>query len=123
MLYIRVMPTPEPSAFAAEWIEAWNRRDAEAVLRSYADDVVFTSPTAARVVPESGGTIAGKSALRAYWAAALASNPDLHFTLEGVYAGISTLALHYRTQHGALVIEVLTFADGLITVGHATHAA
>jgi hypothetical protein len=114
------MGTPEPHGFAQEWVAAWNRRDVEAVLRHYADDVVFTSPTALRVVPESGGRVGGKAALRAYWTRALAGNPDLHFTLLGVYQGVDTVALHYR-QAGGEVSEVLTFRDGLVHVGHATH--
>ncbi|HSH61969.1 MAG TPA: nuclear transport factor 2 family protein [Acidimicrobiales bacterium] len=36
----------EPVEFADEWISAWNTRDVEAVLVHYADDVLFTSPTA-----------------------------------------------------------------------------
>jgi len=48
--------TPEPGEFAERWIAAWNARDIEAVLTDYSDDVVFTSPTAARFIPESGGT-------------------------------------------------------------------
>lgn len=112
---------PNPVVFGESWIRAWNARDIEAVLAHYADDIVFTSPTALRVVPESGGVIEGKAALRSYWTVALGRNPDLHFTLVEVYAGIDTVALHYRNQRGALVDEVLTFRDGLIAVGHAMH--
>lgn len=112
---------PEPVRFAANWIHAWNARDVEGVLTHYADDVVFTSPTAMRVVPESGGTVRGKDALRSYWALALEGNPALHFELVGVYAGVDTVVLHYKNQLGALVNEVLTFRDGLVAVGHATH--
>lgn len=115
------MTLPDPATFAGEWIAAWNRRDIEAVLKWYANDVTFTSPTAVRVVPASGGTVVGKAALRDYWTAAMAQNPGLRFTLEGVYAGVSTVALHYRNQHDQLVVEVLTFDDGLVKVGHATH--
>ena len=39
----------------------------------------------------------------------------------GVYAGVDTIVLHYQNQLGGLVNEVLTFRDGLVTVGHATH--
>jgi ketosteroid isomerase-like protein len=113
--------SPEPSAFAARWIDAWNARDIEAVLAHYADDVVFTSPTALRFIPHSGGSVYGKDALRSYWTAALKANPDLHFELVSVYAGIDTLVLHYRNQLGGLVNEVLTFRDGLVAIGHATH--
>jgi len=112
---------PDAVEFAEAWIAAWNARDVEAVLEHYASDVVFTSPTAARVVPESGGVINGKPALRSYWQRALESNTDLHFTLVGVYVGIATIALHYENQHGSLVNEVMTFSEGLIVVGHATH--
>jgi hypothetical protein len=48
-------------------------------------------------------------------------NPDLHFELLAVYAGIDSIALHYRNQLGGLIVEVLTFRDGLVAVGHATH--
>lgn len=112
---------PEPAAFAAQWISHWNARNAEAVLAQCADDIVFTSPTALRVAPQSGGTLRGKAALRRYWTLALAGNPNLHFELVGVYAGINTLVLHYRNQLGGLVSEVLVFRDGLVVEGHATH--
>ena len=115
------MSAPEPAKFADRWIGAWNARDLEAVLTDYADDVVFTSPTAVRFAPESEGTIRGKHALRRYWTVALQGNPDLRFELLDVYAGIDTVVLHYRNQVGGLVNEVLTFRDGLIAVGHATN--
>lgn len=56
-----------------------------------------------------------------YWTRALQGNPNLHFALVGVYVGVDTLVLHYQTQLGALVNEVLTFRNGLVAVGHATH--
>ena len=57
--------------------------------------------------------VRGKQALRAYWTAALPLVPDLHFTVERVYAGVSVLVISYRNQAGGLVDEVLVFADGL----------
>jgi ketosteroid isomerase-like protein len=115
------MTTSEAAVFAAQWIEAWNARDVEAVLEHYAEDVVFTSPTAARFVPESGGTVRGKDALRSYWTLALRGNPDLRFELIDVYVGVETVVLHYRNQLGGRIAEVLTFRDDLVAVGHATH--
>lgn len=58
-------------AFAHDWASSWNSHDLPAVLAHFADDVVFTSPVAARVIPESDGVIRGKAALTAYWAEAL----------------------------------------------------
>lgn len=115
------MSVPGPVGFADQWVDAWNARDIEAVLVHYADNVRFTSPTAMRFAPRSGGTVRGKGALRRYWTVALEDNPDLNFELIGVYAGIDTIVLHYRNQLGSLINEVLTFRNGLVSVGHATH--
>jgi ketosteroid isomerase-like protein len=35
--------------FAREWEAAWNRRDVEAVLSHFHEDVVFTSPVAKQI--------------------------------------------------------------------------
>lgn len=116
------MATPDPKHYADQWVRAWNAHDVEAVLAHFNDDVLFTSPVAARVVPESGGVVRGKSALRDYWAAALAQLPNLKFEVIGVYRGESTLVINYRNHRGELVNEVLTFdAGGMVREGHGTY--
>ena len=116
------MPTPDPKSYADQWVRAWNAHDVEAVLELFHDDVLFTSLVAARVVPESGGAVRGKAALREYWTTALANQPDLQFGVVGVYRGESTLVINYRNHRGELVNEVLTFdSDGLVCEGHGTY--
>lgn len=115
------MPTPDPRQFAQQWVQAWNAHDIEAVLAHFHDDVLFTSPVAARVLPETRGVVRGKGALRTYWSAALPQIPDLHFEIVGVYAGESTLVLQYRNQAGGLVNEVLIFDGDLVREGHGTY--
>ncbi|ORB66790.1 nuclear transport factor 2 family protein [Mycolicibacterium tusciae] len=116
------MPTPDAKTFSQSWVDAWNAHDIEAVLEHFRDDVAFTSPVAARVLPETGGVVAGKDALRHYWTSALKSLPDLHFGIVGVYRGESTLVINYRNHLGGLVNEVLTFDnDGLVREGHGTY--
>jgi ketosteroid isomerase-like protein len=116
------MPTPEPNSYADQWVRAWNAHDIEAVLGHFSDDVVFTSPVAARVVPESGGVVGGEAALRDYWTTALSQQANLHFELIGVYSGESTLVINYRNHRDQLVNEVLTFdGDGLVREGHGTY--
>ena len=66
--------------FAAQWAESWNRRDVEAVLEDFHDDVVFTSPTALAVVGTP--SVRGKVALRAYWNTALARIGSLRFVVD-----------------------------------------
>jgi len=113
--------TPEPGAFADEWLRAWNRHDVDAVLGHFHDNVVFSSPVAARVMPQSGGLVRGKAALREYWSAALQMMPDLHFELIGVYQGESVLVINYRNQSGGLVNEVLEFDGALVRRGYGTY--
>jgi ketosteroid isomerase-like protein len=118
------MPTPDPKPYAEAWVRAWNGHDVEAVLDHFRDDVVFTSPVAARLLPDSGGVVRGKAALRGYWTTALAKQPDLHFEMIGVYEGESTLVMNYRNHRGQLVNEVLTFdGDGVVREGHGTYLA
>jgi ketosteroid isomerase-like protein len=117
------MTTLDPAAFAAGWVADWNAHDLDRVLRHYAQDVVFRSPVAARVRPESGGVLHGKEALADYWAAALPLNPDLHFTLEETFASVGGLTILYRNQRGQQVAETLVFdAEGLVVFGLAAYA-
>jgi hypothetical protein len=115
------MPSPDPQKFADEWVRAWNDHDVEAVLAHFHDDVFFTSPIAAQVLPETGGVVHGKEALRHYWTTALARHPDLHFDVIGVYRGESTIVINYSNHLGGLVNEVLTFDGDLVRVGHGTY--
>lgn len=115
------MSTPDPQDFARVWADAWNRHDVDGVLRHFHPDVLFTSPMAARILPETAGVVRGKEALRRYWTTALASLPDLRFEVVGVYQGQSTLVINYRNQYGGLVNEVLVFQDDLVREGHGTY--
>jgi ketosteroid isomerase-like protein len=108
-------------AFSQQWVQAWNARDVEAVLRDFHDDVVFTSPVAAKLFPETSGVIRGKPELRRYWTTAVQRIPDLHFAVEGVYQGVDTLVICYRNQNDGLVNEVLRFSDNLVIEGHGTY--
>jgi ketosteroid isomerase-like protein len=115
------MTTPDPTAFADAWVDAWNAHDVEAVLAHFHDDVVFSSPVAARMLPETGGVVRGKQALRDYWTHALGVLPDLHFDVVGVYRGQSSVVINYRNHQGGLVNEVLHFDGDLVIAGHGTY--
>lgn len=111
----------DAAAFSKRWAQHWNAHDVDAVLGDFHDDVVFTSPVAAELLPETQGVVRGKAALRRYWVAALERIPDLRFTVEGVYQGVNTIVITYRSQNDNLVNEVLTFEDGVVVEGHGTY--
>jgi hypothetical protein len=106
--------------FVDEWVTEWNAHNLEGLLSHYRDDVVFTSPVAIAVIG-GDGVIRGKAALRDYWAAGLPRIPDLRFEVVAYYVGVDTLVVNYRNQRGGLVCEVLTFVDGLVSIGHGTY--
>ncbi len=111
----------DPGAFVADWLQGWNTHALERVLAHFHDDVTFTSPVAATVLPGSGGVLHGKPALREYWTKGLELIPDLHFTVEATYVGVTALVIGYRNQRGVLVEEVLVFDGDLIRTGHGTY--
>jgi ketosteroid isomerase-like protein len=108
-------------AFSKQWVKAWNAHDVEAVLEHFHDDVVFTSPVAAKILPETAGVVRGKPALRRYWTQALQRIPNLRFVVEGVYRGIDTIVIVYRNQDDGLVSEVLRFSGDAVIEGHGVY--
>jgi ketosteroid isomerase-like protein len=111
--------------FVAGWIDAWNRRDVEAVLEHFANDVEFVSPTAASVV--GNPLVTGKDALRAYWVSALERIGNLKFTLDRAPYDVDrreVSIVYSREIDGARdrACELLTFdAAGLVIRGEVMH--
>ncbi|HEY7630578.1 MAG TPA: nuclear transport factor 2 family protein [Thermoleophilaceae bacterium] len=115
------MDQDEAANFAQRWQAAWNAHDLDALLAHFSDDVIFRSPVAAQLLPDCDGVIRGKEALREYWSKALELLPQLHFEVEGVYAGLDTVVINYRNHMGNRVCEVLTFDGPLAVAGQATY--
>ena len=115
-------PTNDPHGFARSWIDAWNAHDLDAVLAHYSDDFEFSSPLISQFAGEASGRLRGKAAVRAYWSAALARVPDLHFELVDVLTGVDGLLILYRGHRG-LSAEVFEFdANGQVRRGQALYA-
>lgn len=111
----------DPAAFARRWNDAWNAHDLDAVLDLFHDEVTFTSPLAARLLPESGGVVRGKDTLRLYWSTALAQRPELQFELTGLQAGVDTVLILFRHPGGPERVDVLRLRDGKVFEGHGTY--
>lgn len=114
--------TPEHAAeFAREWIASWNAHDLDRILSHYTDDFEMSSPFIVRIMNEPSGTLTGKERIRAYWQAALARNPGLHFTLIAVHTGANSVSIHYTHQTGLQVTEVFFLNEHGLVYRAAAH--
>jgi len=93
--------------FAAEWVAAWNSGDLERILSHYVDDFEMRSPLIAERGFSPTGVLRGKAAIRPYWGAGLTAKPPIKFELIDAYAGVNTIAIHYRSVARKLVVEVI----------------
>ena len=107
--------------FAREWIDSWNARDLDRILSHYTDDFQMRSPYIVQFMGEPSGTLKGKDRVGAYWRAALERLPDLRFELTEVYAGVDSVAIHYRAARGKIAIEVLFFDENRKVIRAAAH--
>ena len=100
---------------AQNWVDAWNKRDLDAVMTHYADDVSVCSPLVKRRLNNSDGWLHGKSALRDYFVVGM-GNPDLQFTLKSVHVGVQSMSMVYARENGIQVVDTMELnADGLTT--------
>ena len=109
------MDAPHADAFATGWVQAWNRRDLEAVLAHYAEDVQFQSPLVVRLLGDPHGTIHGKEELRSYFKKAFAAYPgELQIALLGAYHGLQSRLIHFEAR-GRRAVEVMELdAEGKV---------
>ena len=117
------MTQADAHTFAELWIANWNRKDVEAVLAHFSDDVVFTSARAETIVGSS--RLEGKAKLREYWTRALARIQTLHFRLDYVISEGDRVSIVYTSEIDGKRLratELLVFApEGSIREGEAMY--
>lgn len=96
--------------FAHEWIEAWNAHDLKRVLSHYSDDFEMQSPLIIQRKFDPSGILKGKEKIGEYWAVALKSYPDLHFTLTELLIGANSIVILYKNHRNITVAEEITFS-------------
>ena len=80
-------------------------------MAHYEDETGLTSPAAAQLLGEAGGRVAGKARLRAYFQRGLEAYPELHFHLEDVLWGVSSVVLYYANQKGTHTAEFMELSE------------
>lgn len=93
--------------FAVEWVESWNNHDLSWILSHYTYDFEMNSPLIVEIAGVSSGSLIGKVAIATYWQTAFQKVPDLHFKLIGIYVGVSSIVIHYRSSMNRSVAEVM----------------
>jgi len=93
--------------FANHWIAAWNSHDLDMILSHYEDQIVLVSPVAAQLLGDPAGKVQGIANLRAYFQRGLEAFPQLHFHLEDVLWGISSVVLYYTNQKATKSAEFM----------------
>lgn len=106
------MTRDEAWTLANHWVAAWNAHDLDQIMNHYENEVVLTSPVAARLLELADGRVIGKANLRAYFERGLRAFPDLIFHLEDVLWGLNSVVLYYTNQRGTRTAEVMELGDG-----------
>jgi len=103
------------TAFARDWVQAWNDHDLDSILSHYAEDVVFHSPRIRVVTGLDVDSLSGKTALRDYWSKALERLRDLFFEIDQVLPGSDALTILYTNERSQYVAETFVFgSDGKV---------
>jgi len=104
----------EPSKItphATSWIAAWNRRDLDAILDHYAEEIVFQADTVASRWGRPDGVLRGKAELREHFKRGLELAGDLRFELEEVFTCPGDYAVLYRRKNGNRVIDTVVLDE------------
>jgi len=109
---------------ANHWAAAWNAHDLDLIMAHYDDAIELTSPAAAKLLDAPGGKVIGKANLREYFRRGLEAFPELHFHIEDVLWGVSSVVLYYTNQRGTHTAEFMEISmAGTVTRVVANYSA
>ena len=119
------MGAAENERLGRAWLDAFNRRDLEALLGLYAEDCVHTSPKLRVQRPETRGEVRGKAALRSWWADAFARLPALRYEGLSLTADEDRVVLEYLRhvpgEASLPVLELFETREGRIVASRVFH--
>jgi hypothetical protein len=96
---------------AEHWIAAWNSHKADTIMALYTEDFEMRSHYTLNNprISDPSGVLKGQAKNRLRWFGDGDGNQTRWFDLIGVFAGVRSIAIHYKTAT-AEVIEVEEFA-------------
>jgi len=118
------MTREEAWKLAEHWIAAWNAHDLDLIMSHYEDSIELTSPVVTQLLGTPAGKVIGTANLKAYFQRGLEAYPELHFRLEDVFLGVSSVVLFYTNQKGRRTAEFMELsAIGKVTRVVANYSA
>lgn len=118
------MTRDEAWKLAEHWIAAWNAHDLDLIMTHYEDAIELTSPAAAQLLETPGGKVIGKANVKAYFQRGLEAYPELHFRLDDVLLGVTSVVLFYANQKGTHTAEFMELSPaGKVTRVVANYSA
>jgi len=110
---------------ALKWFEAFNTKALEDLLLLYHSDAKHYSPKLKIRQPDTLGWVAGKPALRAWWADAFERLPSLRYDLKNLIVNDHQVFMEYvrrvEGEEDLIVGEVLEISNGLIVASRVYH--
>lgn len=110
---------------AHKWLDAFNRKDLEALLNLYDRDAQHYSPKLKLRKPETNGLINGREQLRAWWQDAFDRLPSLYYKCTNLIAANNQVFIEYIRQvegeDDLPVGEVLQTRNDLIIFSRVYH--
>jgi hypothetical protein len=119
-----VVTRDEAWKLAEHWIAAWNAHDLDLIMTHYEDAVELTSPAVAQLLERPDGKVIGKANVKAYFQRGLEAYPELHFRLDDVLLGVSSVVLFFANQKGTHTAEFMELSPaGKVTRVVANYSA
>jgi ketosteroid isomerase-like protein len=108
------MPDKEKLEQAARnWIESWNKRDFNAIMSHYAEEVKFSSAAAARRWKDSAGVLIGKAAVEKHFRKGIEEIPGLRFDFHSILYSPDSILLLYSRENGRLAADSVRFNEDM----------
>ena len=119
------MNSAKNKQIAVNWLEAFNSKNLEKLLRLYHPQALHYSPKLKIAKPETNGLIKGKNELENWWRDAFIRLPGLHYAMVKLTADEEQVFIEYvRKVPGDAdlkVGEVLEIKEGLIVHSRVYH--
>ena len=110
---------------AKKWLEAFNEHNLEKLLSLYDEQAEHFSPKLKIRMPETGGIVRGKTAMRNWWSDAFERLPGLVYREESITANDVSVFMEYTRivpgEENMKVAEVLEIKNGLIARSRVYH--